>query len=119
MAYSNMRYGKRNKFGNKKTQFRGKKFDSLWEATRYKQLDLLQTAGQIEDLQTQVRFNLIVNDVKICAYVADFTYYEVNEAGEKFFIVEDAKGVETAVFKLKNKLMKAIHGIDIRITKKK
>ena len=119
MPYYNMPYGSRNKFHAKKTEFMGIKFDSKWEAERYAQLNLLLRAGEIENLETQVRFDLIINDSKICTYVADFTYYEKNKEGEKLFIVEDAKGLETAVFKLKKKLMLAMKGIDIRVTKKK
>ena len=43
----------------------------------------------------------------------------VNENGESKFIVEDAKGVLTPEFKLKKKLMLAIHNIDILLTFKK
>ena len=95
MAYNKGFYGKRNKFGAKKTEFMGMKFDSKWEAERY---------GQLYQ--------------KICAYVADYTYYETDENGERQYIVEDAKGVETPEFKLKKKLMLAANGIDIRISKK-
>ena len=119
MPYNNARYSKNNKFRAQKTTFMGIKFDSKWESERYAELNLLLRAGEIENLETQVRFDLIVNDSKICTYVADFTYYEKNKEGEKVFIVEDAKGLETAVFKLKKKLMLAIKGIDIRVTKKK
>jgi hypothetical protein len=46
--------------------------------------------------------------------VADFTYIQ-----DEKYIVEDYKGVETAVFRLKKKLMLAVHGIDIKIVKGK
>lgn len=115
MAYSNIPYGRRNKFRAKKTEFMGMKFDSKWEAERYGQLWKLQEAGEIRDLDRQVRFNIVINDQKICAYIADYTYYD----SENTFIVEDAKGVETDVFRLKKKLMKAVNDIDIKISKKK
>jgi hypothetical protein len=69
-------------------------------------------------LELQVRFNLIVNDQKICAYVADFRYERENKDSVWEQIVEDAKGVETPEFKLKKKLMKACLGIEIYLTKK-
>jgi len=94
-------------------------FDSKWEAERYAQLYKLSQAGEIQELERQIRFNIVVNDQKICAYVADFTYYERDENSEKKFVVEDAKGVETPEFKLKKKLMLAANNIDIRISKKK
>jgi len=33
-------------------------------------------------------------------------------------VIEDAKGVETPEFKLKKKLMKAVHNIEIYLSKK-
>lgn len=53
----------------------------------------------------------MINDVLICTYYADFTYWEKGK-----YIVEDKKGVRTPVFNLKKKLLKAILGIDILIT---
>lgn len=93
-------------------------FDSKWEAERYGQLVMLQRANQIRDLVTQVKFDIKINNEKICTYIADFTYYEKNKDGVEEFIVEDAKGLETAVFRLKKKLMKAINNIEIKISKK-
>ena len=66
----------------------------------------------------QVRFNLMVNDQKICAYIADFCYEREDKDGVWHYIVDDAKGVETPEFKLKKKLMKACLGIDILLSKK-
>mgnify|MGYP003120589943 FL=1 len=93
-------------------------FDSKWEAERYGQLVMLQRANQIRDLVTQVKFDIKINNEKICTYIADFTYYEKNKDGVEEFVVEDAKGLETAVFRLKKKLMKAVNNIEIKISKK-
>ena len=79
----------------------------------------MQRAGVVKDLERQVRYNLVINDQKICAYIADFRYKLVDENGFEKEIVEDAKGVETAEFKLKKKMMKAILGIDVIISKKR
>ena len=108
----------RPKYGNKKTVVNGIKFDSKWEAERYLYIKSLERAGRVKDLELQVRFNLIVNDQKICAYIADFRYKREDKDGEWQEIVEDAKGVETPEFKLKKKLMKACLGIDIFLSKK-
>ena len=97
----------------------GIKFDSKWEAERYGQLYAMEKAGAIKDLQRQVKYNIQVNDQKICQYVADFVYQDMGLDGESpQEIVEDAKGVETPEFKIKKKLMKAVFGIEIKITKK-
>ena len=108
----------RPKYGNKKTVVNGIKFDSKWEAERYLYIKSLERAGRVKDLELQVRFNLIVNDQKICAYIADFRYKREDKNGEWHEIIEDAKGVETPEFKLKKKLMKACLGIDIFLSKK-
>jgi len=64
--------GSRPKYGNKKVTIQGIKFDSKWEGERYLYIKSLERAGVVKDLELQVRYNLLVNDQKICAYVADF-----------------------------------------------
>jgi hypothetical protein len=78
----------------------------------------MERAGAIRDLERQIKYDIVVNGEKICRYIADFRYKEVEEDGSTKEIVEDAKGVETADFKLKKKLMKAVHGIEIKLSKK-
>lgn len=100
----------RAKYRNKKTTINGKTFDSKLEASRYVQLVRLQEGGVISNLKCQVRFSLEINNSLICHYVADFTYRDA----EFKEVVEDAKGVRTKDYVLKKKLMRAIHGIDIK-----
>lgn len=85
-------------------------FHSSNECSRYGTLKLLLRAGHIRDLKLQVRFKLEVCGMLICTYVADFVYFDLYKAKE---IVEDFKGFLTPEYKLKKKLMKAIHDIDI------
>jgi hypothetical protein len=70
-------------------------------------------AGRISDLKRQVKYELIPKQdgERACYYVADFTYYENGN-----LVVEDCKGYQTEVFRLKKKLMLWVHGIRIRIT---
>lgn len=91
------------------TTINGKTFASKKEAHRYKELLLLQRGGEIAGLRCQVTFDLNVSDVHICRYVADFVYFD---KGVK--TVEDVKGFLTKEYKIKKKLMKAIHGIEIK-----
>lgn len=86
----------------------GRTFDSKKEGERYRHLKAEQLAGRIGGLRCQVRFPLRVNGVVVGRYVADFVYVRGSER-----VVEDVKGVLTAVYKLKRGLMKAIFGIDI------
>ena len=107
-----------NKYHNKKITRDGETFDSQKEYRRFCELRLLERAGRIADLQRQVKFELIPSqriDGKVveraCVYVADFVY---TEDGKK--IVEDTKGVRTADYIIKRKLMLWVHGIQIRET---
>ena len=87
------------KFGSKKVERDGHKFDSKKEAGRYTELKLLQRAGKITDLRLQVPFLLIPSQ------------YENGK-----FVVEDAKGLKTDVYIIKRKLMLEKYGIKIRET---
>lgn len=98
-----------NKYNAKRTFFDGIWFDSKKEAHRYQQLKLMLRAGKISDLELQPRYDIVVNGEKICYYKADFRYIENGE-----LVVEDVKGMQTSVYKLKKKLVKACHGIEIR-----
>jgi hypothetical protein len=98
----------RTKYGNQKTEYDGHKFDSKKEARRYQDLKIMEQAGAISNLKLQVRFPLTIGGILICTYVSDFTYKEGSRE-----CVEDTKGFKTPEYKLKKKLMKAIHGIEI------
>ena len=102
------------KYGNVKTiTSDGIKHDSIKEANRWCELNLLQRAGIISDLKRQVKFELIPKQEgeRAVTYIADFVYIE---NGKK--VVEDAKGCRTEVYKLKKKMMLYFHGIKIRET---
>jgi len=96
---------KRSKYNNIKTIRGGIKFDSKKEANRYTELRLLEKAGKIEYLRTQVKFDLIPTikrpskTLSKVTYTCDFMYKEGSNT-----IVEDVKGFETAVFKIKMRL---------------
>ena len=113
------KFKKSSKFGAKKTVVDGITFDSKWESERYGQLKAMERGGIVTDLELQVKYDIVINDIKICKYIADFVYKEESPDGKIKEIVEDAKGFETPEFKLKKKLMKAVHGIDIYLSKKK
>ena len=94
------------KYRSKKVKVDGIPFDSKLEARRYKELKLLERAGRIKDLELQPKFELIPTvrwkgkTLRVTKYIADFSYKD--EKGN--FIVEDVKGFETDVYKLKRKL---------------
>ena len=100
----------RSKYHNRKT----KGFDSAKEWRRNQELEALQRAGEISELNRQVPFRLMPSytiadettkqgfrTIREIRYIADFTYRLKN--GKK--IIEDVKGIQTDVFKLKRKLL--------------
>lgn len=96
------------KYGNRKTEVDGYKFDSLAESRRYLELKLLERGGAISDLELQPRFELQPSfkrgkkTIRKIEYVADFAY---TENGQR--VIEDVKGgkaTQTQVFALKSKL---------------
>lgn len=97
------------KYGAIRTEIDGRTFASKAEAGRFAELKLMERGGNISGLECQPKYPLVVNGVKVATYVADFRYFD--EDGR--VIVEDVKGVRTDVYKLKAKLVKALHGIDI------
>lgn len=124
-----------NKF-NAKTQAtpEGYVFASKKEAKRWNELVLMQGAGEISDLQCQVRFQLLAPQyeevqrfgkkgqplkpsMKLVErgvdYIADFVYQKNGET-----VVEDVKGYKRStaysVFAIKRKLMLMIHGIKVQ-----
>ena len=110
-------YNKTNKYKNQKVNIDGETFDSKREAKRYLELKLLERAGEIKDLQRQVKYILIPSqkrDGKVvereCAYISDFEYYDAH-TGE--LVVEDTKGMRTKDYIIKRKLM--LYNYDIRI----
>lgn len=91
----------------------GMQFDSIGEKNRFLILQDMQKSGEISNLQRQVKFDLCVNNQKICTYIADFTYVKNGEE-----IVEDFKGYITPEFRLKQKLFKAVFGKGILLSNK-
>ena len=110
-AKKNKPMSKPSKYGNKKVEYDGIKFDSKRECQRYQQLKLMLKAGEISGLELQKKFELTPKNNRFRAmhYVADFVYLDKN----KNLIVEDSKGFRTKEYKLKQKLMFHVHGIEI------
>lgn len=93
-------------------------FDSRREENRFRELKLLEIAGKIEDLRTQVEYILIPSQYvdkkcveRACKYKADFVYKEDGK-----LVVEDCKGFRTKDYIIKRKLMLKEYGIRIRET---
>lgn len=114
---------RKSKYGNRRVEYMRMMFDSIGERDRYIYLKDCELRGEIKDLKCQVSYKLEINDVLICRYIADFEYrttpFDLSPGSVNLsqVVVEDFKGVETAVFKLKAKLMFAIYGVSVRVVK--
>lgn len=106
----------KSKYRNIKTTIDGIKFDSKKEAERYKELKLLERAGEIKYLQLQKEFVVVPESelYKEVVYKADFVYTEIKTNKR---IIEDVKGYRKGtaytIFKIKQKLMYHIYGLEV------
>lgn len=117
-----------NKYGSQKVTIDCIRFDSIKEARRYQQLNLMLLSGEITGLELQVPFELIPAQYeeserlitkgphkgehkrgkcieKSVVYVSDFVY---SENGKR--IVEDVKGMRTKDYIIKRKLFRYLFG---------
>lgn len=121
---------KGNKYGNKKVEYDGLKFDSKKEKDRYIFLKAQEKLGNIQDLQLQVKYELIpaikeeyVEHLKTkdrvktrtvqlaITYTCDFQYYKNGE-----LVIEDVKSSPKMLAKeyvLKKKILFALKGLKI------
>lgn len=82
----------RNKYGNIKIEIDGRRFDSKKEGDRYRDLLLLEAAGEIHCLVLQPKYELQGafyhggRPYRPITYTADFQYWEKDE-----LVVEDVK----------------------------
>ena len=93
----------------------GEKFDSKREYRRWKELQLMEKAGEISSLQRQVPFELVCAHPpefkRPIKYIADFVYIDERSS---HVVVEDAKGMKTPAKKKKKRLMFDKYGIMIQ-----
>jgi hypothetical protein len=108
---------KANKYQAIRTFVDGMAFDSKREARRYRELRILEKAGEIAELKCQVKFPLLPLqrlDGKLIeravVYIADFVY--IDKEGNK--VVEDVKSPITRKnqsYILKRKMLLYFHGL--------
>jgi hypothetical protein len=88
-------------------------FASKAEMNRYGSLRLGERAGMVRDLKMQPSWKLTINGVDLGRYTADFSYLD----RDGNLVVEDVKSTGTAKerdYKLRVKLLEALHGIRVR-----
>ena len=98
---------KRAKYNAKPVDQDGYHFDSQAEARRFRELALMQEAGEIWNLEIHVRYPILdafIRDGKVergAYFEADFVYFDRES---KCTIVEEIKGFKTQLYILKRKM---------------
>lgn len=100
----------KSKYGSKWVEIDGIKFQSKKEAKKWGELRMLVKAGEINELERQVAYELNPGGSFSYKYKADFRF-RVVKTGE--IVVMDVKGFRTGEYKKKAKLMLKVHGITI------
>lgn len=96
------------KYGNKKVEYNGIRFDSKKELNFYLKLLEKEKRGEVKDIQLQKTFVLQPSfkfngkTIRAITYRADFVYYDLIENKER---IVDVKGFRTETYKLKKKIM--------------
>ena len=96
-------------------------FASKREAKRYRELTLLQDAGEISELELQPKFELGPDEAPIlyrsdrcpngrrAAYFADFRYRDRDGST----VIEDVKGIDNPLSRLKRAIVEAQYSVKI------
>ena len=88
-------------------------FASKKEMKRYAELQLLQRAGEVQDLELQPEFRVSINGEHYCTYTADFAY---TEHGQR--VIEELKSTGTAkdaAYRLRKKAAELFYGIKVKV----
>lgn len=104
-----------NKYNAVRTTVDNIAFASKREARHYADLKLLERAGEITHLECQPVFKLIVNDILINTYTADFSYFDRRDRRLHVVDVKSKPTAEKRDFKRTCKLMKALYQIDVEV----
>ena len=111
----------KNKYNNITVECDGYTFDSKRECLRYQQLKLMEKAGEITDLEVHPSYDVVINGEPVRYSVSkrpisielDFLYFD-KVKGQK--VVEDVKGRDNAVSRIKRALFEHIYGIKVKLT---
>lgn len=113
------------KYKNKKVVLDGHRFDSKREAERYVELKALEDQGKIINLTLQPKYWLKCGDkdIKIrsgrypngrrASYTADFSF--TDDQGVEH--VEDVKGIDTNVSRLRRAIVEAQYGVRVTVVR--
>ena len=94
----------RNKYNAVRQSYNGYNYDSRREARHAFELDQRIKIGEVKSWERQFKFECVVNGKMICAYKIDFKVYLTSGKVE----YHEVKGKETAAWRIKWKLTKAL-----------
>lgn len=114
--YNKIRGKGKSKYGSQRTEYNGMMFDSKKEADFAKNLESRKHAHELNErvvrVEYQVPYPITAKNKIVSHYFADFriTYADLHQE------VVDVKGgsaTKTALYRLKKKLVEALHSIEI------
>lgn len=103
----------RTKFNARKVRLDGYVFDSIDESLRYGELKLLQRIGHVASLTVHPKWPIEINGIRVCFVELDFKYLDKN--GDWRY--EDVKGADTAMSRLKRRMLEAAHEITVEVVR--
>lgn len=102
-------YFKRNKFNAKKKQYGGSIYHSTMEANYAAYLDMMKKAAnpaqRVVRWERQVKIPLVVKGVLITNWFCDFRVWYADGHNQ----YEEVKGKETDIYRIKEKLFRALY----------
>lgn len=111
---------KKSKYKNNKTEVDGIIFDSAREARHYGELNLQVAGGQVASFELQPTIEIVPkckrqdgSMQRAIKYIGDFKVFYPDGTVQ----IHDVKGAKTAEFLIKEKLLWALHGIEIVVVK--
>jgi len=108
----------RNKFNAIKVKTEHGTFDSKKEYAYFKTLMIqkksVNESDRVTDIQTQIRYDIVVEGKKICFYKLDFKVRYADGRVEYVDVKGLKKGAAYQIFILKKKLVEAIYNISIK-----
>lgn len=103
----------RNKYNARKVRLDGYVFDSIDESHRYLELKMLQQIGQISSLTIHPKWPIEISGIRVCFVELDFKYLDKADDWRH----EDVKGSDTAMSRLKRRMLEAAHEITVEVVR--
>lgn len=102
----------KSKYKNKWVTIDGIKFQSTKEGNTYVEYKRMRDSGIIKDFKRQVRYEFVINGIKVSSYRADFVI-ELHNGGVQVVDVKSPMTRKLNDYVIRRKLMHACFGIVI------